>query len=113
MTPTPRPKYVAIGDSFTAGAGLKPEVEDGRCAGQLERDSPHQPAGAMDWDLTDLSCNGASLTKRHGGAGGFRDKAHGVADPMIDSVISDTDYVAFQLPTTLSLVRLRAGGGGG
>lgn len=91
-----RPKYVAIGDSFTAGAGITPAVEDGRCGGQSEKNYPHQLASAMDWDLTDLSCNGASLTKRQGGAGGFWDKAHGVA-PMIDSVTSATDYVTFQL----------------
>ncbi|MFB7461867.1 SGNH/GDSL hydrolase family protein [Streptomyces sp. NPDC056188] len=97
MASTTRPKYVAIGDSFTAGAGIKPEVEGGRCGGQSERNYPHQLANAMNWDLTDLSCNGASLTKRQGGAGGFWDKAYGVEDPMIDSVTSDTDYVTFQL----------------
>lgn len=70
--PTPRPvpsptqpsvvtgRYVALGDSVTAGLGLSGSPTDGPC-GQSTQGYPTMVAGSKNLQLTNLSCSGATM----------------------------------------------------
>ncbi|MEE1811808.1 SGNH/GDSL hydrolase family protein [Streptomyces sp. BE133] len=95
------PKYVAIGDSFAAGGSIEPlDPTDEACGGRSLRNYPHQVAEAKDWDITDTSCNGATLKKGvwGSGRGGFWESIDGGRTPaVIDEVNAGTKYVTFQM----------------
>jgi lysophospholipase L1-like esterase len=53
-------KYVAMGDSYTAGPGITPYVEGAPAdCGQSSLNYPHLVAKALSLTLTDVSCGGA------------------------------------------------------
>ncbi|MFJ2818138.1 SGNH/GDSL hydrolase family protein [Streptomyces sp. NPDC087294] len=95
------PKYVAIGDSFAAGGSIEPlDPTDEACGGRSLRNYPHQVADAEGWDITDTSCNGATLKKGvwGSGRGGFWESIDGGRTPaMIDEVTAGTKYVTYQM----------------
>jgi len=77
--------YVALGDSFTSGAGLpRPARADSGCAGS-ELSYPHLVAEAVAAPLRDVSCGGASTQN---GA-----RPQGAAPPQLDAVDLDTQLV--------------------
>ena len=53
-------EYVALGDSFTSGAGLPRPVADGGPCQQSELNYPHLVARELKARLRDVSCGGAS-----------------------------------------------------
>lgn len=53
-------KYVAMGDSYTAGPGITPYAEGAPAdCGQSSLNYPHLVASALNLSLTDVSCGGA------------------------------------------------------
>ena len=57
---SPSATYVALGDSFTAGPGISPVQTDAGMCRRSERDWPTLVAAALERDVTDVSCAGAS-----------------------------------------------------
>jgi lysophospholipase L1-like esterase len=54
----PGSRYVAIGSSYAAGAGIRPVINRG--AFRSGRNYPHQVAAALSLELTDVTCSGAT-----------------------------------------------------
>ncbi|MGA8850331.1 MAG: SGNH/GDSL hydrolase family protein [Aeromicrobium sp.] len=94
--PSPAPltgRYVAIGDSFSAGPGISPiDQESGFCL-RSTANFPSLVAEQLSKSLTDVSCSGASTTTVLEGADGPR----GTVEPQIDAVTADTDLVTIGL----------------
>jgi lysophospholipase L1-like esterase len=88
-------RYVAIGDSFTSGAGLpETHLETGVC-GQSSLNYPHLVAKKIGAKLVDASCGGASTDN------GTQPQARGDSlppwPPQLDSLTKDTDLVTVGL----------------
>lgn len=80
--------YVALGDSFTSGAGIDPQRPD--LCQRSTRNFPSLVAGAMDPDsFTDASCGGAKLTDLWAPQPGRE------TPPQLDAVGPDTTLVTF------------------
>lgn len=57
---TPKPNYVALGASFSAGVGISPSATGAPAGcGRSEKNFPRLVAKAKGYDLTDMSCGGA------------------------------------------------------
>jgi lysophospholipase L1-like esterase len=88
-------RYVALGDSFTSGAGLARSHPSAFTCGQSPSNYPHLVAKAMDVHLTDVSCSGASTvngTEPQAQGPGAQPRA-----PQLDAVTRDTDVVTVGL----------------
>ncbi|MFT4085756.1 MAG: SGNH/GDSL hydrolase family protein [Gordonia sp. (in: high G+C Gram-positive bacteria)] len=85
--PAPKLKYVAMGSSFAAGPGGNSPIVDRRC-GRGADNYPRQVAKALNMDLIDVTCSGATT------ADVLRSpKKHPERAPQIDSVTPDTSLV--------------------
>lgn len=85
--PLPSPsRYVAMGSSYAAGAGIGEIVPDTpkRC-GRTVNNYPHLLAALLHLDLTDVSCSGATTANIR--------SAWGELPPQIDAVTPDTRLV--------------------
>ncbi|WP_018570488.1 SGNH/GDSL hydrolase family protein [Streptomyces sp. PsTaAH-124] len=92
-------EYVAMGDSFAAGAGQSPieDTDAGRRCQRFVNNYPHVLAAEEGWTLNDVTCGGASVYPEAGySSGGFYTPID--SNPaMLDAVGPDTKYVTFQL----------------
>jgi lysophospholipase L1-like esterase len=79
--------YVAMGDSYTAAAGV-PEVVHAGC-GRSSVNYPTLVAGELGLELTDVSCSGAATANLAAG----QQTVTGVMPPQLDALTEDTDYV--------------------
>jgi lysophospholipase L1-like esterase len=87
--------YVALGDSFTSGAGLpETHLETGVC-GQSSLNYPSLVAKAIGAELVDASCGGA--TTDNGSQPQFQGDGEPPWPPQLDSVTKDTDLVTVGL----------------
>jgi lysophospholipase L1-like esterase len=88
-------RYVALGDSFTSGAGLPHTTRDGVFCGQSSLSYPHLVAKALDAELTDVSCGGATTDN------GTQPQSQGAGvqprPPQLDAVTRGTDLVTVSL----------------
>jgi lysophospholipase L1-like esterase len=88
-------QYVALGDSFTSGAGLPHTSRDGAFCGQSSLSYPHLVAKAVDAELTDVSCGGATTEN------GTQPQSQGAGvpprPPQLDAVTRGTDLVTVGL----------------
>jgi lysophospholipase L1-like esterase len=84
-------RYVAVGDSFSAGSVVLPLAPGApwQC-GQSARNYPHLVAAATGAELTDVTCGGAQTAHL------TRTQYPGVA-PQLDAITPDTDLVTFGL----------------
>ncbi len=83
----PGAKYVAMGSSFAAGPGI-PVV--GPTCGRSDHNYPHLVAAALNLDLTDVSCSGA--TTDH-----ILNTPQGAAALQINAVTPDTALVTMTI----------------
>lgn len=99
-TPTSEPtpeqltgRYVAIGDSFSAGPGISPVDQDSGFCLRSNANFPSLVAEQLSAQLVDVTCSGASTITVSQGADG----ASGTVEPQIDAVTPDTDVVTIGL----------------
>ncbi|MGA5895190.1 SGNH/GDSL hydrolase family protein [Streptomyces venetus] len=98
-------EYVAVGDSFAAGAGLAPKdsaSSGGKNCRRSTGDYAHLLAAVNGWALTDVTCSGSRVGEENepaGQGGGFYHSLPYAQDnpPMLSAVDSHTKYVTFQL----------------
>ncbi|MGG7573841.1 SGNH/GDSL hydrolase family protein [Streptomyces sirii] len=57
-----RPRYVALGDSYSAGVFVRP-WDDGDGCGRSYRNYPHQVAERLGYELTDVTCGAAEVVE--------------------------------------------------
>jgi lysophospholipase L1-like esterase len=76
-------RYVALGSSFAAGPDIPRQL--GTC-GRSDHNYAHLVAAALELELTDVSCNGATTAN-------ILDTRQGEAAPQIQAVTSDTALV--------------------
>jgi lysophospholipase L1-like esterase len=89
-TVPPRAQFVAIGSSYAAGFGIRPqEPRSGNC-GRSEVDYPHLVASKMRLQLDDVSCGGAVTANA-------LDTPQGAAPPQIDAVTTRTRLVTLTI----------------
>jgi lysophospholipase L1-like esterase len=86
-------RYVALGDSFTSGAGLPHTRRDAFSCGQSSLNYPHLVAKAIGATLVDVSCGGATTDN------GTQPQSLGgeAWPPQLDPVTKDTDLVTVSL----------------
>lgn len=86
-----RTEYVNLGDSFSAGTGVQPLVEDSPilCL-RSSRNFAHIVAAEEDFALTDVSCGGAETAD-------FRKAQHEGVPPQLDAVTADADIVTVMI----------------
>jgi lysophospholipase L1-like esterase len=75
--------YVALGSSFAAGPGIPTQL--GTC-GRSDRNYPHLVAAALELELTDVSCGGATTAN-------ILDTPQNGAAPQLEAVSADTALV--------------------
>lgn len=83
-----RPRYAALGDSYTSAPGV-PEIVDAACF----RSSVNYPAlvaEQLDLALADVSCGGAATTA----LAGAMDTPAGPVPPQFDALTEGTEYVS-------------------
>ena len=79
--------YVALGDSYASGPGIPTQV-DSTCA-RSDQNYPSLLAAARNWQLTDVSCSGATTTALAG--------PQGSRAPQLDALGADTDVVTLTI----------------
>ena len=79
--------YVALGDSYASGPGIPTQV-DATCA-RSDQNYPSLLAAARNWQLTDVSCSGATTTALAG--------PQGTQAPQLDALGADTDVVTLTI----------------
>ncbi len=86
-----RTEYVNLGDSFSAGTGVQPLVEDSPilCL-RSSKNFAHIVAAEEDLSLTDVSCGGAETAD-------FRKAQHEGVPPQLDAVTADADIVTVMI----------------
>jgi lysophospholipase L1-like esterase len=88
-------QYVALGDSFTSGAGLPHTSRAGVFCGRSSLSYPHLVAKSVDAELTDASCGGATTEN------GTQPQSQGAGvqprPPQLDAVTKGTDLVTVSL----------------
>jgi len=87
-------RYVALGDSFTSGAGLPETLPNAVGCGQSELNYPRLVAKAIGARLTDVSCGSATTES------GTEPQAQAAAEPrppQLDAVTKGTDVVTVSL----------------
>jgi lysophospholipase L1-like esterase len=86
-------RYVAMGDSFTSGAGLPLTRRDAFSCGQSSLSYPHLVAKAIGAELVDVSCGGATTEN------GTEPQPLGGESwpPQLSAVTEDTDLVTVGL----------------
>ncbi len=88
-------RYVALGDSFTSGAGLPSTRAEAAGCGRSALSYPHLVAKAVDAHLDDVSCGGATTEN------GTQPQPQGTGveprPPQLDAVTDETDVVTVGL----------------
>ena len=86
-------RYVALGDSFTSGAGLPSTRRDASSCGQSSLNYPRLVAKEIGAKLVDVSCGGATTDN------GTQPQPVGAASwpPQLDAVTKGTDLVTVSL----------------
>ena len=86
-------RYVALGDSFTSGAGLPLTRRDALSCGRSSLSYPHLVARAIEAELVDVSCGGATTEN------GTEPQSLGGESwpPQLSAVTKDTDLVTVGL----------------
>ena len=86
-------RYVALGDSFTSGAGLPLTRRDAFSCGRSSLSYPHLVAQAIGAELVDVSCGGATTEN------GTEPQSLGGESwpPQLSAVTKDTDLVTVGL----------------
>ncbi|WP_372512918.1 MULTISPECIES: SGNH/GDSL hydrolase family protein [Gordonia] len=86
-----RTDYVNLGDSFSAGTGVQPLVEDSPilCL-RSSKNFAHIVAAEEDLSLTDVSCGGAETAD-------FRNAQHEGVPPQLDALTADADIVTVMI----------------
>ena len=86
-------RYVALGDSFTSGAGLPRTLRDAFACGQSELNYPNLVSKAIGATLVDVSCGGATTEN------GTQPQSLGEESwpPQLDAVTKGTDLVTVSL----------------
>jgi len=87
--------YVALGDSFTSGAGLPQTRRDAGLCDQSSLNYPHLVAKAVGAQLTDVSCGGA--TTENGTQPQPRGDGSAPWPPQLDAVTEAADLVTVGL----------------
>lgn len=82
-TPSPGARYVALGSSFAAGAGIEPQGPE---CGRSGRNYANLVAQELDLELVEASCGGAVTAN-------IIDTPQGAAPPQIDAVTADTALI--------------------
>ena len=85
--------YVALGDSFTSGAGLPQTERSATACGQSALSYPRLVASSIGADLTDVSCGGAGT----GNGAQPQPVAHTTWPPQLDALEKGTDLVTVGL----------------
>jgi lysophospholipase L1-like esterase len=83
-------QYVAIGSSYAAGFGIRPQEPGTGACGRSLLDYPHLVAATLHLQLDDVSCGGAVI------ADALRD-TQGANPPQIDAVTSKTRLVTLTI----------------
>src|SRR5262250_1331586 len=81
--PSKGARYVALGSSFAAGPGI--ETQLGSCS-RSDHNYAHLVAAALELELTDVSCGGATTAN-------ILDTPQGGATPQLAAVGADTALV--------------------
>ncbi|MBY0277535.1 SGNH/GDSL hydrolase family protein [Candidatus Binatia bacterium] len=81
----PGARYVALGSSFAAGSGIAP-MSGGLCL-RSDHDYPHRVAAALDLELIDVTCSGATVAN-------VRDTPQNGAAAQSDAVTADTALIS-------------------
>ncbi|HET7487179.1 MAG TPA: SGNH/GDSL hydrolase family protein [Acidimicrobiales bacterium] len=82
-------RYVALGDSYTAGPSIPNQQGDPPGCRRSDRNYPHLVAAALGAELRDVSCSGATTTDLR-----FAQKVSGGANPpQLDALDAGTDVV--------------------
>ncbi|QMU23249.1 SGNH/GDSL hydrolase family protein [Gordonia rubripertincta] len=91
QTTDSRTNYVNLGDSFSAGTGVRPLVEDSPilCL-RSSKNFAHIVAAEEDFALTDVSCGGAETAD-------FRNAQHEGVPPQLDALTADADLVTVMI----------------
>ena len=84
-------RYVAIGDSYTAGSGIAPS--DGSACLRSDRSYPHRVAERFGAHLDDASCGGATTAN----VDGVQPTGTGPNPPQLSDVNPRTDLVTISL----------------
>jgi lysophospholipase L1-like esterase len=84
-------RYVALGDSYSAGAGLQPLAPDAspNCL-QSTLNYPHLLATRINATLTDATCSGADTTD-------YFESQHPDVPPQLDRLAADTELVTMTI----------------
>ncbi len=90
----PPQRYAALGDSFTAGAGLTEEMTGTGICQQSRLSYPHLVAAELDLELADASCAGAATEN---GANPQPRTGEGEWPPQLAQVTRTTDIVTVGL----------------
>lgn len=86
-----RIRYVNMGDSFAAGTGVPPLVEDSNIYCQRSsKNYAHLVAEAKGYDLVDVSCAGAETEH-------YRTSQHEGIPPQLDALDENTDIVTMMI----------------
>lgn len=85
--------YVALGDSYTSGAGILPQQSAAGACSRAEGNYPALLARALGTTVVDASCAGATS----GNVLGAQSTATGTVPPQIDAVPADADLVTLSL----------------
>lgn len=88
-------QYVALGDSFTSGAGLPGTVRPDSVCGNTRFNYPHLVAKKVGARLTDVSCGGA--TTAHGSLPQAQGAGMPDRPPQLDALDAETDLVTVSL----------------
>jgi lysophospholipase L1-like esterase len=83
-------RYVAIGSSYAAGFGIRPQEPHSGGCGRSEVDYPHLVAAKLRLQLDDVSCGGAVTANA-------LDTPQGSAPPQIDAVTPKTRLVTLTI----------------
>jgi lysophospholipase L1-like esterase len=84
-------RYVAMGDSYTAGSGIQPD--DGTGCLRSDRNYPHRIAERFGAHLDDASCGGATTVN----ADGVQQTLTGPNPPQLSDIDRRTDLVTISL----------------
>ncbi|MCX4903965.1 SGNH/GDSL hydrolase family protein [Streptomyces sp. NBC_00878] len=88
VAPAPRTvDYVALGDSYASGPGIPTQV-DTTCA-RSDQNYPSLLATVKNWQLTDVSCGGATTAALTG--------PQGTKPPQLDALDAGTDVVTLTI----------------
>jgi hypothetical protein len=87
---SPGARYVAIGSSYAAGFGIRPQEPRSGSCGRSEVDYPHLVAAKLRLQLDDVSCGGAVTANA-------LDTRQNSAPPQIDAVTPQTRLVTLTI----------------